>query len=156
MTLAGLREDLHVALAREHDVGGLEVAVHDSPLVGGFEAAGHLACDPQDLVVGERAFVHSVLEGLALHQLHGQELDSLFVFEAVDRCDVRVLQAGQQSRLALEARDAFRVARHLSGQDLDRDLATELGVARAIDLAHAALAESADDFVAAEGLADQV
>jgi hypothetical protein len=38
----------------------------------------------------------------------------------------------------------------LLGEDLDRDVTTELRVARALDFAHAALAEKRPDFVGAE------
>ena len=53
-------------------------------------------------------------------------------------------------RLALEARQAIRIGRELRRQDLDRDLATQLRVARAIDLAHAAGADRRDDLVDAD------
>ena len=39
------------------------------------------------------------------------------------------------------------------GQDLDGDVAIQLGVARAVDLAHAARAQGSDDFVWAEFIA---
>ena len=42
------------------------------------------------------------------------------------------------------------------GQDLDRDVAPQLAVARAIDLAHAARAERRDDRVRAELTADHL
>ncbi len=67
-----------------------------------------------------------------------------------------MLEAGEQSCLALEARHPLGIARHLRGQHLDRDVAAELGVARTIDLAHPAFAEGAEDLVMAESLADQL
>ena len=53
-------------------------------------------------------------------------------------------------RLALEPRERRRILGKALGQDLDGDIAIQLGVAGAVDLAHAAGAELADDFVGAE------
>ena len=64
------------------------------------------------------------------------------LLDAVDRGDVRVIQRGEHARFALEARQAIRDRpRTTSRQDLERDVAPQLRVARAIDLAHAAGAE---------------
>ena len=53
-------------------------------------------------------------------------------------------------RLALEPRQVIGVIRQRRGQHLDRHLAIQLGVARAVHLAHPALAEQGDDLVHAE------
>ena len=54
-------------------------------------------------------------------------------------------------RLALEAAHAARGSDAVRlGQDLERDVAVEPRVARAVDLAHAARAEGRDDLVRAE------
>ena len=61
------------------------------------------------------------------------------------------LSAGDGARLALEAGQAVGIgARRLGGQHLERDVAAEPRVARAVDLAHAARAERGDDLVGAE------
>ena len=70
--------------------------------------------------------------------------------ETVNRGDIGMVQRREQLRLALESRDAIRVGHKGVGEDLDRDVATELRVARAIDLAHAAGAEWRDDFIGPE------
>ena len=49
-------------------------------------------------------------------------------------------------RFALEARQAIRVARERIRQDLDRDVAIEPRVARAVHLAHPARAQQRQDF----------
>ena len=51
---------------------------------------------------------------------------------------------------ALKAREPIGVSRERRRQDLDRDLALQLRVGRAIHLAHAALADLRGDFVDAE------
>src|SRR5262249_13897176 len=46
--------------------------------------------------------------------------------------------------------DSLSVVRERCGQDLQRDLSTELHILRAIDFAHAAAANQRQDFVRAE------
>ena len=53
-----------------------------------------------------------------------------------------MIERGEHARLALEARQPIGVAGEAPRQDLDRDVAAELRVARAIDLAHAADADA--------------
>ena|SRR5436190_20608731 len=50
--------------------------------------------------------------------------------------------------------DPLGVVRERVGKNLERDLATELGVLRAVHLTHAPAAEEAQDFVSAEPSAD--
>ena len=50
-------------------------------------------------------------------------------------------------------REALHIARELVGQDLDRDIAIEPGIAGTIHVAHAAGAERSNDFVRAEARA---
>ena len=55
--------------------------------------------------------------------------------------DVRVIQRREHLRLALEPREPVRIGRERLGQHLDRDVAVQPRVARAIDLAHPAGAD---------------
>jgi hypothetical protein len=59
-------------------------------------------------------------------------------------------QRGDRARLALEALAPLAMGGDLGGQDLDGDGAIEAGIARAPDLAHAADADDARDFVGPE------
>ena len=61
-----------------------------------------------------------------------------------------MVQRGEQLRLALEAGEAVWIDSEEFGQDLQRDVAIEPRVARAIHLAHATRADQGDDFVGAE------
>ena len=63
---------------------------------------------------------------------------------------MRVVQRGEQPRLALEPVEQLGVVVPRQRQDLQRDVASEAGVARPIDLTHAAHAEAGDDFVGAD------
>jgi hypothetical protein len=56
--------------------------------------------------------------------------------------DTRVVEGGEHLRFPLEAREALGVTRHFGRQHLDRNVAIELGVLRAVHLAHPARAGS--------------
>jgi hypothetical protein len=70
--------------------------------------------------------------------------------ETVDRADVRMVERSEDLRFTAEAGKALRVVREGVRKDLQRDIPTELGVLRAIDLTHAAAAKQRHDFVSAE------
>ena len=83
---------------------------------------------------------------LAFHQLHHDGV----AFQAIDRRDIGVIQRRQRLRFTLESRQIICVARERGRQHLDRNLAIELRIAGAINLAHSARSERAEDFVGAE------
>ena len=61
-----------------------------------------------------------------------------------------MVEAGEDLRLALEPCEAFRVSGKRVGEDLQGDLAVQLGIRRLIDLPHATLADEGSDVVMAE------
>ena len=123
----------------------------DDPLLVRFrERLGDLTRDHDRLVDGDRSALDSIGERPAFDELEHQELRRTRSVEAVDRRDVRMIQCCEYLRLALEARDAIGILRDTVRQDLQRDVATELRIARAIHLAHPAGAERRDDFVGTE------
>ena len=61
-----------------------------------------------------------------------------------------MIQRGQGLGFAREPRQAVGIVRERLGQDLDRDVTVQLGVARTEHLAHAAFADLGRDFVDAE------
>ena len=135
----------------DQDVGGLDVAVHQAARMGGVEGVGDAGHDPgrppgRDLA----ALGDQVLQARALHVPHGDEEAALVVAGAVDRDDVRVLETGGDHRLAHEQLAETGVAGALGRDQLQGDLAPQLGVARAVDDAHAAPAREALDEVAGD------
>ena len=110
-------------------------------LVRGFQCLGDLPGDRQGFGRRQRPARHLNRQVLAGHQLHDQRADAAGFLDAVDGGDVRVVQRGQRLRFAREAREAIGIGGQGCGQDLDGDVAIELGIARAIDLAHPAGAQ---------------
>ena len=63
-----------------------------------------------------------------------------------------MVQRGQDCGFARESGQAIGVVRKRIRQDLQRDIAIELGVARAIDLAHAAGPKGREDLVGTKAI----
>jgi hypothetical protein len=64
-----------------------------------------------------------------------------------------MVQGREHARFAFETGEPMGIGRERRRQQLDRDLATEFGVAGAIDLAHPAAADLRDDVVRTEPVA---
>ena len=94
----------------------------------------------------------AVRQRFTVHSLEDEVGRAVQPLEAVDRGDVRMAERGEDARLALEAPQAPRVAAKRVGQALDRDLAAQAGVERAVDAPHAARAQQIEDLIAADVL----
>ena len=92
-------------------------------------------------------------EIVALDEFHHQRADASAVFQAIDVRDVRMVERGEDLRFALEPGEAIGIVGEGIRQHLHRDVAIELGVARAIHLAHAAFADLRGDLIRAKASA---
>ena len=133
----------------------LQVSVDDSLLVRLFESLGDLARERQGLIQGKGTRLEPLRQGRALDQLHDERACSFGFLEPEDRRDVRMVELGEQLRLALEPRQPLRVLCERRRQHLDRHLALEPGVGRPVDLPHSAFANFGGDLVAADLRSDQ-
>ncbi len=122
----------------------------DALLVRGGKRLGHGPADRGNPLRRQPPFRDRPVQRLPLDQLHGQEVDAVGFVDGMDRDDVRVVEGGDGAGLALETGEALRVVGEVRGQHLEGDLAPELRVDGAIDLAHAARAERGDDLVVTE------
>jgi len=61
-----------------------------------------------------------------------------------------MIERGEQTRLAREARAPLGVLREMRRKDLDRDVTTEVRVVRPIHFTHSAGTQQRDDFVRAQ------
>ena len=92
-------------------------------------------------------------EVLAVDELHRDGVASRLggdVDDAEDLRDVRMIECGERSGFTLEAREPVRIGAEGLREDLDGDGPVEPGIARPIDLAHAAGANWCGDLVRAE------
>ena len=145
---------LHATLAGEQDVRGFHVAVDDAGVVGCLQRFGNLAGDLQCLGERDGTALQAALQGLAFDQLQHQEVDGVGLLEAVDRADVGVVERRQQLGFALEPGEPVGVGGEVVGEDLDGDVALQLGVTGAVDLPHTPRAERFQDLVMTEGCTD--
>ena len=113
----------------------------DAFVVRGRQGVGHLARNDQRLVERHLALRDSLRQRRTVDQLHDEKLRRLRALQAVERRDVRMIERGEELSFALEAGKPFGIGREGVRQDLQRDLAPELRIARAIHLAHPAGAE---------------
>ena len=88
----------------DHDVLGLEVAVHDALLVRGGQALRDLLRDLDHALERQRACLAQHLrQRLAFDERHRQVLDAVDLAEVVNADDVLVRDLARQHELALEA-----------------------------------------------------
>jgi hypothetical protein len=143
-------EHLHVAVAANHDVLRLQVAVGDARLVGRAESGGDLRDDVENLRQAGRRLPQVLPERLPVDELGGDEVRRLDVPDLVDGDDVGVVERRGGARLALEAAQVLAARRQLVEQELERDGAAQRHVLRQVDHAHPAAADEGAYFVATE------
>jgi hypothetical protein len=132
----------YAAAQGEHDVGGLDVAVHEAELVRFDQRRADLLQDVDDAMRGLRAVVvDELFERDALEELHGVIEDAVGgAAEVVDGDRVGVRERRGELNLALEAPDLALVTA-AAGEQLDGSGAAQEGVARAVHGAHATFAD---------------
>src|SRR5262249_22528675 len=111
-------EDLDVAVLRDEEVLGLQVAVDDPLLVRRGEPLRDLAGEEDALSLRDRSPRESLAQRLALEELHRRVRDAVVSSEVEDRQDARMRERRDGQRLALEAGESGGVLRERLGQDL--------------------------------------
>ena len=122
----------------DHHVAGLEVAMNQTTLVRSGETSAGGDIDIEDL--GETAWFFGLplAQRRAIDVLHGDECLIIEFTDLVDLDAVGVTQARHRPGFADEATAQIRV---VDREQLERDLALELGVEGGEDDPHAALAD---------------
>ncbi len=146
---AEVGDESHLVLVDE-DVLRLDVAVDDVQVVGGAQAAQHLAQDGQGGLLGVHLLAAEVLEQVVcVDVLHGDEGKAVSEAEIEALHDVAVADLAGQFQLELEALEGFRLVVDRHGEDLQRDDLVDRLVDGGADVAHGPCAEEALDAVAA-------
>jgi hypothetical protein len=121
--------------------------VDDALRVRGVEGVGDLRRNGERVRQRQRPGSDPIGQRRPVDQLQHEGVRRAGVFEPVDVPDVWVIELGEDLRLAAEAPQAIGIGGERVGQDLQRDVAVELGVLRPVDLPHAARADGSDDFI---------
>ena len=87
---------------------------------------------------------------LTFDRRHDQEVDPVLAADVVQRANVRVVQAGDGLRLALEPLLEIGVRGDMLGEHLDGDGAVESRVPRLVDFSHTASPDGGDDLIRPE------
>src|SRR5271167_1127612 len=113
----------------------------DSLAVGFIQSVGDLRGVAQQLSSWERALRDARGQRLAFEIFHHQVLDAVLIADVVEHADVRMAEAGNGARLALEALANFGRVGYALREDFDGDGAVQAGIAGAIDFSNASCAE---------------
>ncbi len=106
-----------LAIARDKDVFRLDVPVDDTLPVGGLEGIAYLAGEFERLVRSQARCSQQPAQIGAIHIFHHEiEISIAGPAEIIHRDDARMLNPGQQPRLALESEGKLLVGGHLGGQ----------------------------------------
>jgi hypothetical protein len=127
--------------------------MNDALTVGSFKRFGDLFGDDKRLIHRDGTTRHPLVEAFTIDEFKDEELLAVRFLQPVDRADVRMIERSEDLRLTTEAHQTLGLVCERVRQSLQRNIATELCVSRAIDLAHAALPEERHDFVGAEATA---
>ena len=143
-------ENFHRAVGTNLDVRRLQIAVDDSDSVRRLETGRDLGGNTESFVERQRPSGQRLIEPFSLDQLEDEVESALRLLDAVQGCEVRVVQRTQEAGLALEPRPPFLVARERIGKGLERHLSPEPRVPRPVHLPHSARANRRDDLVRAQ------
>ncbi len=124
--------------------------MHDPLPVRLVECRGDFDAVAQRRLRGQWAVGQALRECLALEILHDEIIQARFVAHVEQRTDVRVREARDGLRLALESLAQIGPLGEVGRQNLDRDDTLEPRVERLVHLAHAAGAERGSDLVGSE------
>jgi hypothetical protein len=129
--------------------------MHDAACVSRIKRTGDLSSDGDHLIdrKSRRRVDHPIGERRALDELHDQCGTTARFLEAVNVSDVWMVERREHLRFTLETGEAIVIVGKRLRQDLDRHVAIQLGIVRAIDLTHAAGAQGGEHLINPEASA---
>ncbi|MPM92869.1 hypothetical protein SDC9_140005 [bioreactor metagenome] len=130
---------LHTAVPQNHDILRLDVPVDDAPAVGVGKAPHDLGDEVQRLPpVQLSPFLHVLLQGDAVDELHDDIFHVVALGHIVHRDDIGVGQHGDRLGFRMEPAAEFLVLRQIALQNFDRHQPVEAMTLGFVDDGHAA------------------
>src|ERR1051325_2601760 len=118
--------------------------------VRGFKGLTDLLGDSQRFFHRYGAALDPFRQRFSNDEFHYEELVSAGFFQAVNSCDLRMVQRCKHARFALETRQAVVVVTERFRNELDGNTAAKLRVSGLIHVSHATRTEMAGDLVMCE------
>jgi len=118
-------------------------------LVRSVEPIRDLQRDLNGLFPGQSSPHNAIGERRTVDQLEN-ERDTIRVFNAINRADVRMIQRSEELRLTSKPSETLGISGNRFWEHFDGDVALKLRVTRAVDFAHTAATERSKDLVGAE------
>ncbi len=138
--------DANLPPAIEHHVGRLQIAMKDAAIVRRGKAGAYLSNDLHGLVRRQPADASQQRrEIFAVHVLHRHERTAVPLGDVMNPADIRMRDLAGCARLVAQARRQGGV---VAAQEFQRNGLAEREIVGAINLAHTAATEQADDAVA--------
>jgi hypothetical protein len=123
--------------------------------VRGVECIGDFDSDIEKAIEFEGLPGDEVFERNAVEKLHDNEGFAVLFTDVVDGANVGVIEGGSGLRFPFETGKGLRIFGDRVGKELEDDTAMKTGVVGLIDDAHTTAANSFDDAVMGDGLAEQ-
>ena len=89
-------------MARQEDIGRLQVAMHDAPGMQRFEPAEYFNANAHGIRKRERTMRQTSCERLTLESLHGKKEDSIGLANLVDLTNIWMIDGGGDARFPPE------------------------------------------------------
>src|ERR1700722_15411644 len=124
--------------------------MNDTGAMGDVQSFCDFNSNLQQFREGQRALAQTLGKRLAVEELHNQEFGAVLRADIVEMADVRVIQRGNSTGLALETLLEFGIVGQMSGQNLDGNRSIEARIFGAVDLTHAPGAEWRLNFIGPE------
>jgi hypothetical protein len=138
-----------VAIGQHEHVLRFQIAMDEAFVMRSGEASRDLHGEIDGLSRREWTLLKLFAQRLPREQLHDDEQAAVLIARVVDVNDVRVREARDRLRFALESSAPIEIGRERLRQNFDCDVTAELRIARSIDLAHSASAQLGEDLVPA-------
>ena len=126
----------------------------DAFVVGCADGIGHGDGDLEKPLERQSLGRDEVAEHVSVDHLHGDEGNSPFLFDRINRDNVRMIERRDRLGLSLEPPETLLVREHFSGQELERHLSVQLRVLGEIHRAHPTLTEFPQHPVMEDALSD--
>src|SRR3979411_2629109 len=138
----------------QKNVCWLDGAVHDPFGVRRSQRVCNLYSGVEHLIHFDGMAGNALLQALTLQFLHNDEGMAVVLFDAMDRADMRMVQLRGCPRLTLETLQRFGVAHKVLGDELERNVASQLDVFGLVDYAHTTAPQLSQDAIVGDSLAE--